>query len=67
MPECVPVSPENKERTMHTITQRRKIQDQCSSNDEYKESFDSEEDPRCVRLTCRPPGATRVKNEYESW
>eukprot|EP00971_Amphidinium_carterae_P204133 4051042-Amphidinium_carterae.1 len=27
MSDCVPVSPENKERTMHTITQRRRIQE----------------------------------------
>eukprot|EP00971_Amphidinium_carterae_P058822 1162905-Amphidinium_carterae.1 len=57
------------------MTKRKRIQEAAhenddseiydSSNDEYKESFDTKEDPRCVRLTSRPPGATLEVNKYE--
>eukprot|EP00971_Amphidinium_carterae_P048888 963383-Amphidinium_carterae.1 len=36
MSECVPVSPENKERTMHTITQRRMIRE-TAQEQKYEE------------------------------
>eukprot|EP00971_Amphidinium_carterae_P037636 740304-Amphidinium_carterae.1 len=39
-----------------TCTMKRKIQ-QCSINDEYHGSQDRQEDPLCVRRTCRPQGA----------
>eukprot|EP00971_Amphidinium_carterae_P342047 6481183-Amphidinium_carterae.1 len=44
---------------MATRTKERKIQ-QCSANDLEDMSQDNQ-DPRCVWLTCRPPGALHKK------
>eukprot|EP00971_Amphidinium_carterae_P128068 2536785-Amphidinium_carterae.1 len=51
-----------KQRTMQTPRKTRKtIQD----NSSLPRSIYDREDPRCVRLTCRPPGAQEQKEKNE--